>query len=86
MNHGGVILVEAVEKEDILEVSITDEGEGIPEERLKHLGEPFFTLKDKGMGLGLTISHKIIHEHKGNIDIESTLGKGTTVIIKLPLV
>lgn len=51
---------------------------------LKHIGEPFYTLKEKGMGLGLTMSMKIIHEHKGTMQIESKVGKGTRVHITLP--
>ncbi|RDI41946.1 ATP-binding protein [Falsibacillus pallidus] len=82
---GGEVTVKVEHVEQKLKISIKDQGEGIPPERLKHLGEPFFTLKEKGMGLGLTISNKIIQEHKGCIDIKSELGIGTEVIIQLPL-
>lgn len=66
-------------------ISIRDEGCGIPEEILPRLGEPFYTLKEKGTGLGLMICHKIIKQHKGTISYHSQLNNGTLVEIKLPL-
>jgi two-component system sporulation sensor kinase A len=62
-----------------------DEGCGIPKERLSKLGEPFYTMKEKGTGLGLMVCYKIIENHKGKIEIESEEGKGTTVNILLPI-
>lgn len=84
MPDGGLIDLSVKEDEDRLKIEIRDTGIGIPEDRLEKIGEPFFTLKEKGMGLGLTISTKIIQEHKGVLDIQSELGKGTTVSIILP--
>ncbi|MGE7876843.1 PAS domain S-box protein [Peribacillus muralis] len=66
-------------------ISITDQGMGIPSEKLKKLGEPFYTTKDRGTGLGLMVSYKIIEEHKGYIDVESEVDKGTSFHIYLPL-
>ena len=66
-------------------ISIQDEGCGIPEELLPRLGEPFYTLKEKGTGLGLMICHKIIKQHNGSISYHSKLNNGTVVEIKLPL-
>ncbi|WP_226086279.1 ATP-binding protein [Mesobacillus sp. S13] len=66
-------------------ISIQDEGCGIPEELLPRLGEPFYTLKEKGTGLGLMICHKIIKQHNGTISYHSKLNNGTLVEIKLPL-
>ncbi|MDX8360543.1 ATP-binding protein [Cytobacillus sp. IB215316] len=68
-----------------VKVIVVDDGIGIPKERLNKIGEPFFTLKEKGMGLGLTISNKIINEHKGTINIKSVVTVGTTVSITLPV-
>jgi len=65
-------------------LSIEDQGQGIPKEKLKDIFEPFFTTKEKGTGLGLPLAAKIIESHSGNIDIESEEGKGTTVRIWLP--
>lgn len=66
-------------------VSVTDTGCGIPAERLNKLGEPFYSTKEKGTGLGLMVTFKIIQEHKGTIHIESEISKGTKVQIKLPV-
>ncbi|MBF0521915.1 MAG: GAF domain-containing protein [Candidatus Omnitrophica bacterium] len=67
--------------------SFTDNGMGVSEEIRKKVFEPFFTTKEvgKGTGLGLSISYGIINNHKGKIDMDSTLGEGTTIKITLPL-
>lgn len=62
-----------------------DNGKGIPPENQEKIFDPFFTTKQDGTGLGLSISYGIINKHGGDISIESTLGKGTKVIVKLPL-
>ncbi|MOA46664.1 Sporulation kinase E [compost metagenome] len=61
-----------------------DQGNGISEEDLQRLGEPFFTRKEKGNGLGLMVSQQIIAGHKGTIVFHSTPGSGTCVEISLP--
>jgi two-component system, sporulation sensor kinase E len=66
-------------------ISIQDEGPGIPAGKLKKLGEPFYTTKERGTGLGLMVSYKIIEEHKGVIKVESEEGVGTTFRIFLPV-
>lgn len=66
-------------------ISVQDQGFGIPEELLPRLGEPFYTLKEKGTGLGLMICHKIIKQHQGDISYQSKLNEGTLVEIRLPL-
>lgn len=66
-------------------VRIQDTGEGIPPERIGRLFDPFFSTKPRGTGLGLTIAHRVIQEHRGRIRVESTLGKGTILTIELPL-
>ncbi|PFG04255.1 ATP-binding protein [Bacillus sp. es.034] len=73
-------------RNESIHIIIEDEGTGIPPDRLKRLGEPFFTLKEKGMGLGLTISQKIIEDHKGSLHIESEVNKGTKVEVTFPVV
>jgi signal transduction histidine kinase len=68
-----------------IRISISDEGIGLSQERMEKLGEPFYTTKDKGTGLGLTVCYKIIREeHAGEILFESEEGRGTTVHIILP--
>ncbi|WP_066319810.1 ATP-binding protein [Bacillus sp. FJAT-29814] len=66
-------------------VSVRDHGCGIPEELLPRLGEPFYSLKEKGTGLGIMICHKIIKQHQGSITYHSKENEGTLVEIKLPL-
>ncbi|RSK26711.1 PAS domain-containing sensor histidine kinase [Bacillus sp. HMF5848] len=85
MNKGGA-LTATVKKDEINKVQIifTDEGPGIPEEKIKKLGEPFYTTKERGTGLGLMVSYKIIEEHDGVIDVYSVLNEGTTFTITLP--
>lgn len=65
-------------------VRIEDEGIGISADQMTHLGEAFYTTKEKGTGLGLMVSYKIIEEHCGTIGISSQVGNGTTVEITLP--
>jgi two-component system, sporulation sensor kinase A len=60
-------------------------GDGIPKEVFRHLGEPFYSTKEKGTGLGLLISYKIIENHDGKITYESPKGTGTIVKICLPI-
>ncbi|OXM88305.1 PAS domain S-box protein [Paenibacillus rigui] len=64
---------------------ITDQGCGIPEDQLKRLGEPFFTTKEGGTGLGLMVSRRIIEQHGGKLTITSTVHVGTTVEVRFPL-
>jgi two-component system, sporulation sensor kinase A len=80
----GNITVKCSIGEKHIHISVLDQGTGISPERLKRLGEPFFTLKEKGMGLGLTISQKILEDHKGSLHIESEVNKGTKVNVLLP--
>jgi two-component system NtrC family sensor kinase len=70
----------------MVEVSIIDTGCGIPEKDLKRIFDPFFTSKEvgKGTGLGLSVSHGIVRAHGGLIEVESTVGKGSTFRIYLP--
>ncbi|WP_342430396.1 ATP-binding protein [Neobacillus sp. FSL H8-0543] len=86
MPEGGEITItlKKDEKNQII-ISIQDEGIGMPKDKLKKLGEPFYTTKERGTGLGLMVSFKIIDEHKGNIKVESEEGKGTTFHLTLPL-
>jgi signal transduction histidine kinase len=67
-------------------ISVRDTGPGIPPEVQKHIFEPFFTtkLRGKGTGLGLSVSASIVRSHKGKIQVESSIGKGTTFKIELP--
>ncbi|MCI4624852.1 MAG: ATP-binding protein [Candidatus Magnetoovum sp. WYHC-5] len=83
----GNIIIRTTYEDNLIKVAITDTGKGIPENILDKIFDPFFTTKPvgRGTGLGLSISHGIIRDHNGEILVESTVGKGTTFIIKLPL-
>ncbi|WP_433742238.1 PAS domain-containing sensor histidine kinase [Falsibacillus pallidus] len=65
-------------------IDVKDNGCGIPPDRLNKLGEPFYSTKEKGTGLGLMTSFNIVEQHQGKVEVESELGKGTTVHIYLP--
>jgi len=84
MDGGGRLNVRIGEEKAHFFAEIEDTGCGIPEEHLKNIFNPFFTTKDRGSGLGLSIVRKIIEGHKGEIMIKSRAGVGTTVTIKLP--
>ncbi|MBD3223902.1 MAG: PAS domain S-box protein [Caldithrix sp.] len=68
-----------------IRISISDSGIGIPNKFLHKVFDPFFTTKDRGNGLGLATVYSIINKHGGHISVESTVGKGTTFFIDLPL-
>ena len=71
---------------DRIHVSVQDTGVGIGEEDLDRVFEPFFSTRrrGKGTGLGLSIVKSIVEQHRGGIEIESTVGGGTSVVVTLP--
>ncbi|PIO47358.1 MAG: hypothetical protein CMR00_10920 [[Chlorobium] sp. 445] len=83
----GRITIRTMQQGDSVVIKIADNGKGIPPENLKRIFEPFFTTKDvgQGTGLGLSIVYKIIEKHKGKIDVQSQVGKGTEFTITLPI-
>ncbi|WP_456275777.1 PAS domain S-box protein [Bacillus sp. AK128] len=85
MSEGGLIHVTLTRVQgEMVRLSFTDQGTGIPADKLKRLGEPFYTTKERGTGLGLMVSYKIIAEHNGRIEVESIEGEGTTFHLYLP--
>lgn len=87
MPEGGDIGIStSVQDGKFVIVEFTDTGCGISKENLAHLFEPFFSTKKdtEGTGLGLAVSYGIIHKHNGTIKVTSEVGKGTTVMVKLP--
>lgn len=85
MPNGGTLIIQCKETNDRqVCISITDTGCGIPKEIIPKLGQPFYTLKEKGTGLGLMVSLRIIETHQGKVEFLSEINKGTTVTITLP--
>ncbi|WP_377891190.1 ATP-binding protein [Alkalihalobacillus sp. R86527] len=85
MSEGGIIKITADNySENEIKLSFSDEGNGIPDEFIDRLQEPFFSTKESGTGLGLMVSYRIIEEHNGRIEVESMPEVGTTFHIFLP--
>ncbi|WP_134701091.1 ATP-binding protein [Ammoniphilus sp. YIM 78166] len=77
MTQGGCITVQCRELKVVdIAIRISDQGSGIPKEKLARIWEPFFTTKEKGTGLGLMVTHDIIKDHMGSIKVQSQVGKG----------
>ncbi|NQT85063.1 hypothetical protein HQ563_18755, partial [bacterium] len=72
------------DNEVFVETEFRDSGKGVPEAKIRKMGEPFFTTKGEKVGLGLAIARKIVSRHRGRMEIESKEGEGTTVRIILP--
>jgi signal transduction histidine kinase len=87
MPNGGSLQISLKQVDETAQVSIQDSGSGISAEHLKRIFDPFFTTKKEGegTGLGLSVSYGIIANHRGKIDVESELGKGTKFTIILPV-
>ncbi|GAA3404673.1 diguanylate cyclase domain-containing protein [Paenibacillus hodogayensis] len=84
MPHGGEVTIRAAKAGDRLLVRIADQGGGIPDELIQQVGQPFFTTKETGTGLGLMICHNIMENHEGKLKIRSVPNEGTTVELELP--
>ncbi|ASS74298.1 hypothetical protein CIG75_04390 [Tumebacillus algifaecis] len=84
MNVGGTLTVRTEEDEKYVVLQVIDTGIGMTDEELHNLGSPFYSTKTEGTGLGLTVSSKIIKEHRGHLDVQSKKGVGTTITIRLP--
>ncbi|AEF82747.1 two-component system sensor histidine kinase NtrB [Leadbettera azotonutricia] len=85
MPSGGRITIKTVAAEGIVTITVKDTGLGISEENISKIFEPYFTTKDTGSGLGLTLVFKIIREHLGEISVKSKPGEGSSFIITLPI-
>jgi signal transduction histidine kinase len=70
---------------DFIEISVADSGKGIPPEDLPKIFAPYYTTKERGVGLGLAITQRMIQAHEGSLEVQSHKNQGTTVIIRLPL-
>jgi two-component system sporulation sensor kinase A len=85
MPKGGPITVELDNDEQWAHIRFIDQGFGIPEKHLAKIGEPFFTTKENGTGLGFMVSRKIIENHGGRLSVSSQVNQGTVVEVKLPM-
>lgn len=85
--NGGILSIKTRLEDNYIKVEVSDTGPGIPEANLKRIFDPFFTTKPvgKGTGLGLSICYGIIKKSGGDIKVTSTVGKGTTFIVTLPI-
>ena len=80
-----IIEITSVIRDDKYVLSITDNGCGIPEDKLNKIFEPYYTTKATGTGLGLTTVYKIVKEFSGDISVKSIAGEGTSFIISIPI-
>ena len=85
MKEGGVLHVTTEKNGETIILSISDTGIGIEKEMLERIFEPFVTTKTRGTGLGLALAKRVLEEHGGNIEVESTLGEGSTFRVILPV-
>jgi PAS domain S-box-containing protein len=85
MDSGGQVQIRLKVDQGYVVILFVDEGCGIPKERLDKLGEPFYTTKEKGTGVGLMVTQRIIETHKGTLTVNSVVGQGTCVEVRLPL-
>ncbi|MFC4100792.1 ATP-binding protein [Paenibacillus xanthanilyticus] len=85
MPDGGELLIQLAQGEGMLHIRFVDQGGGIPEHVLARLGQPFYTTKEKGTGLGFMVSRKIIENHNGTVRVFSEERRGTTIEVSLPL-
>jgi len=86
MDKPGTIRVVLQQTEDdLVAITVNDEGRGIPPEQLTNIFRPFYTTKGHGTGLGLSLARRMVESHGGTIGVQSTLGQGTRFTIELPV-
>jgi len=85
MPEGGTLSVSTRGDGADVVATVSDTGVGIPEEGMERLFQPFYTTKDKGIGLGLSVTRSLVEGHRGAISVESRVGQGTTFIVRLPM-
>ncbi len=81
---GGDLWVKTSQDDDNIIIEIIDNGKGMTEAEIDNVFDPFYTTKDDGTGLGMSVSYNIIKKHDGNIRYDSELDEGTKVTIKIP--
>lgn len=83
--RGGTLGIESMAVDGAISIVVRDTGMGIPEKYLKKVFDPFYTTKKDGTGMGLAMTHNIVNDHSGSIDIDSVFGQGTSVKVKFPI-
>ncbi len=86
VNENGLVTFNYFKEDNLLNIIVEDNGNGIPEDQLKRIFDLYYTTKKDGNGLGLSIAQKIINQHSGTIIVESKIKHGTKFIIKIPAV
>lgn len=84
MQGGGKLIIESIDEEESIVINFIDSGTGIEANDLPRVFDPFYTTRDDGAGLGLSISYQFIHMHKGKIWVCETSPKGTTMAVSIP--
>src|SRR5262249_8173530 len=84
MPEGGTLRVASGASAGHVEVTIADTGEGIAKEKLGQIGDPFFTTKARGSGLGLFVTRRLVQSAGGKLEIRSEEGRGTTCVVRWP--
>jgi signal transduction histidine kinase len=85
MPRGGTLRIAGRNFDSKLEISVSDTGPGITREVLENIWNPLHTTKAKGIGLGLSIAKRIVEAHGGCLSVETTLGKGSTFTVAIPI-
>lgn len=85
MECGGELTISCKAEGNFVFIKVQDTGCGIPSDQMAKIFEPYFTTKASGTGLGLTVVYKVVKEHKGEITVDSEVGKGTVFTIRLPI-
>jgi len=85
MPDGGKLKIRAWTSQNLAEVSFQDTGIGIPEDVKAKMFSPLFTTREKGVGLGLAVTKRLVESHKGEIKVFSRVGEGTTLTVQIPL-
>jgi signal transduction histidine kinase len=83
--HPTALLADELREGAYLIVKVADTGSGIRPEHTRHIFDPFFTTKSTGTGLGLSVAHGILQEHRVAVDVDSAWGQGTTFTLVFPL-
>lgn len=80
-----IFSLQSYQEGDTIVIELSDNGSGIPEDVLEEIEKPFYTTKEKGTGIGIPLCKKIMDDHDGTFQIDSTVGKGTTITLRFPL-